>query len=244
MNSTAPALVAALSVWLAVSAPSRRLTSSRSGRGRPLEQGGWAVLVEDGRRRTAICVVGCAALVGALVGLVGALVGGVAGFVVAYVLGRLEPASVTRERAQIARDLPLAVDLFAACAEVGLPLQVALPQVSRAVGGPLERRFLLLQARWDLGASPIDEWRRIAADPALQRLGLAMVRAHRSGAPVVSVLTRLSADLRRQRRSHALAAARSVGVRVAGPLAACFLPAFMVVGVVPTIVGGFTHLGL
>lgn len=243
MNPVAPAIVASTVGWLAVSAPAQRLTRSRSRRGR-LEPGRWSSLVEDDRRRTTVCIAGCAALLGAYGGLFGGVLGAIAGLVVSQVVGRLEPASVTRERAEIARDLPLAVDLMAACAEVGLPLQVALPQVSRAVGGPLERRFLLLQARWDLGASPVDEWRRIAADPALQRLGLAMVRAHRSGAPVVSVLSRLSADLRRERRSHALAAARSVGVRVAGPLAVCFLPAFMVVGVVPTIVGGFTHLGL
>jgi hypothetical protein len=38
--------------------------------------------------------------------------------------------------------------------------------------------------------------------------------------------------------------ARTVGVRAAGPLGLCFLPAFMLVGIVPTVVGGFAHLVL
>ena len=101
-----------------------------------------------------------------------------------------------------------------------------------------------MQARCASGSTPIEEWQRLSSDPPLRRLGAAMVRAHRSGAPVASTLDRLAADVRRDRRTHAQAAARSVGVKVAAPLAACFLPAFMLIGVVPTIVGGFTHLGL
>ena len=33
--------------------------------------------------------------------------------------------------------------------------------------------------------------------------------------------------------------ARTVGVKAAGPLAACSSPAFMLIGVLPTIAGGF-----
>jgi tight adherence protein B len=36
--------------------------------------------------------------------------------------------------------------------------------------------------------------------------------------------------------------ARQVGVLAAGPLGLCFLPAFMLIGVVPTVVGTFTDL--
>ncbi len=33
-------------------------------------------------------------------------------------------------------------------------------------------------------------------------------------------------------------------MKAAGPLAACFLPAFMLIGVVPTIAGAFSNLVL
>jgi hypothetical protein len=45
--------------------------------------------------------------------------------------------------------------------------------------------------------------------------------------------------VRRRRRARADAIARGVGVRAAAPLGACFLPAFLLIGVVPTIVGAF-----
>lgn len=67
------------------------------------------------------CVIG-AAVVGGLVG--GALVMVVAalgGAGVARWIGTLESAAVVREREQVARDLPMAAELLAACALVGAP---------------------------------------------------------------------------------------------------------------------------
>jgi hypothetical protein len=42
-------------------------------------------------------------------------------------------------------------------------------------------------------------------------------------------------DLRREHRSAVQAAARAAGVRVVAPLALCFLPAYLVIGVVPIV---------
>jgi Flp pilus assembly protein TadB len=201
-------------------------------------------LVEDARRRGLVCVLGCALVGSVAAGPAGVLLGGVGGVLLTRTLGRLETPSVARERLRIQRDLPVAVDLLSACALAGLPVMAALPTVARALGGPIAQRFDTLHARWGLGASVPEEWERLAADPALHRLGSAMVRAHRSGAPVVATLGRLASDVRRERRSGLLEAARAVGVKAAAPMAACFLPAFMLIGVVPTIVGGFRHLGL
>jgi Flp pilus assembly protein TadB len=201
-------------------------------------------LVENARGRSLVCVVGCALVGSVAAGPVGAVVGGVGGALLARALGRLETPSAARERLRIQRDLPVAVDLLSACAVAGLPVMAALPTVARALGGPIAHRFDTLHARWGLGVSVSEEWERLATDPALHRLGSAMVRAHRSGAPVVETLSRLAADVRRERRTRLLESARAVGVKAAAPMAACFLPAFMLIGVVPTIVGGFRHLGL
>ena len=70
------------------------------------------------------------------------------------------------------------------------------------------------------------------------------MRTAESGAPLVEGLSRLAADRRRERRTQTQLRARSVGVKAAGPLAACFLPAFMLIGVVPTIAGAFSNLVL
>ncbi len=201
-----------------------------------------ASFVEGDGRRMVVCVLACAVTGAVVADVLGLVAGACCGVVLSRALGRLESPGVAREREAVARDLPLAIDLLAACSDVGLPVQAALPHVATAVGGPLRRRFETISSRWALGASSIEVWQQVADDPLLRRLGAAMIRSHRSGAPLAATLERLGGDVRRERRALAQAKARSVGVRVAAPLAVCFLPAFMLIGVVPTVVGGFTHL--
>lgn len=157
-------------------------------------------------------------------------------------VGTLESPSVARERDQVARDLPVAVDLLAACAYVGRPPDQSLTIVARAIGGPLGVRLDVINARLALGADPYAEWRRVGRDDQLATLARTMLRTLESGAPLVDGLTRLAADRRRERRTQVQMRARTVGVKAAGPLAACFLPAFMLIGVVPTIASGFSRL--
>ena len=175
-------------------------------------------------------------------GAIGAAAGAVAGVGLSVWVGRLEPAAVTRAREEIRRDLPLAVDLLAACSSVGRSVQEALPAVSHAVGGALGARLDEIVTRLSLGADPAAEWARLALDPGLAQLGRTMQRSTESGAPLAAGLSRLAEDCRRERRTETQLRARKVGVKAAGPLAACFLPAFMLVGVVPTVAGSFQRL--
>ena len=146
---------------------------------------------------------------------------------------------MAKEREAISRDLPVAVELLAACTLVGAPLERALAVVSDALEGPLARQLRSILTKLELGADPVSVWRRLEADPALATLARTMVRSLESGAPPAEGLTRLAADRRRERQSALQGRARAVGVKSAGPLAACFLPAFMLVGVVPIVAGVF-----
>ena len=242
-GAVSAALLVATSVWLLTGPVMRRdvLWPPSATRDVVSRRSSFS-LVEDDRARTVLCAASMATIGGLLLGWFGVAFGAGVGAVVGQLLGRLERPSVVREREQLVRDLPLAVYLLAACAQAGLPLPLVLSHVARAVGGPLERRLAIVASRWELGADPIREWRQLESDPVLSGLGAALVRAHRSGAPLTETLTRVAADTRRQVRARVLAAARSVGVSSAGPLAVCFLPAFLLIGVVPTVVGGFTHL--
>lgn len=238
-------VLALASGWLAAADPAPRRVArlcEREYRG-PAHSAPTPV-IENARRRAVLCVVACVAVGWVVGGVVGAVVATPGGAALSWWLGTLEPPSVTREREDVSRHLPLAVDLLAACAQVGLSVEASLRPVSQAVGGALSRRLALMTARLELGAAPAEEWARLVDDPELGALGRTMLRAHESGAPVVDGLTRLAADRRRERRTQAQLKARNVGVKSAGPLAACFLPAFMLVGVVPTIAGGFAHLVL
>lgn len=239
-----------LTFWLAwsMTPPVDGRSLQRLGAGRPQVGGareGWrsARFVEDSRRRGLMCVLATAAVLWMVQGPLTAVICAVpVGLGLSWWVGTLEPPSVAREREQISRDLPIAVDLLAACAFVGRPPDSSLALVNRAVGGPLGVRLGAVTARLALGADPLVEWRRVCDDEMLAPLGRTMLRTLESGAPLAEGLTRLAADRRRERNAQVQLRARTVGVKSAGPLAACFLPAFMLIGVVPTVAGAFSHL--
>jgi len=158
------------------------------------------------------------------------------------VLSRLEPAAVRRRRLRIAADLPPAVDLIVVCLSAGRPISAATEVVGAAVGGPLARELRQIGARIELGGDPLTVWSDAGRDVALGPLARSVVRALETGSPVAASLTLLVDDLRRERRAVAEESARRVAVRSAGPLGLCFLPAFILVGVVPTVVGAFDTL--
>ncbi|MBA2561010.1 MAG: type II secretion system F family protein [Propionibacteriales bacterium] len=213
------------------------------GRARPLSRF-TRLSVDDPRQRSLTCAAAGTALGWVIGGWALALGGLAAGLALSWWIGRLESPATVRAKEEISRDLPLAADLLAACATVGRPVEESLQLVSASVGGALAVRLDAIMARLALGADPLAEWRRAGADPQLASLGRAMARTLESGAPLVDGLTRLAEDRRRERRTQTQLRARNVAVKAAGPLAACFLPAFMLIGVVPTIAGGFSNLVL
>jgi Flp pilus assembly protein TadB len=201
-------------------------------------------VIENPGRRLALCVGACTAAAWLLGGSFMVVCGVPAGAGLSWWLGRLESPSQAREREAIARDLPLAAELLAACVFAGRPVDDGLRLVSRAVGGPLSCRLDSVTTRLALGADPLTEWRRATGDAQLAPFARTMARTLESGAPIGDALTRLAEDRRRERRTRTQLRARNVGVKAAGPLAACFLPAFMLIGIVPTIAGAFSRLVL
>lgn len=187
--------------------------------------------------RTLACVIG-GGIVGSVFGWpILTIAGAIAGAGASVTIGRLEPAAVRRERELVAADLPLALDLLASCTRAGRSIDRALLAVADAMGEPLAGPFRVVAHRLVLGDDATAGWALVRDRPELARLARTMARAMTSGAPVTETLRRLSDDHRRDRRWLNERRARSVGVRAAGPLAVCFLPAFMVVGVVPMVIG-------
>jgi pilus assembly protein TadC len=144
---------------------------------------------------------------------------------------------VREQRRQVLADLPVATDLLAACLASGASPPAALATVGRAVGGALGSRLERLSSVLLLGADPAAAWRSLASHPELGRVARAVVRSLDTGAPVAPALERAARDLRARRRSTAEAAARAVAVKAVAPLGLCFLPAFLLVGIVPTVWG-------
>lgn len=187
------------------------------------------------------------ALVGAWV-FVGGVAGGVAGVVAAlfawHVLGRAESPALRRTREELERDLPVAVHLLGACLDAGAATTGALDAVARALPGAVAEELALVRHRLALGIDPVTVWRELADHPQLRALGRAMARAHQSGASVRDAVAGLAAELEAQSRARTDALARSVEVRAAAPLGVCFLPAFLLLGVVPMVAGVFSAMRL
>ena len=182
-------------------------------------------------------------------GAVLAVAPGVGGLVAAVAVGalgprllaRLEPAAARRERERLVADLPLALDLLGACLAGGAPLSAAADAVGAAVGGPAGARLRRVAALLAVGAPGSGAWLALAGarpdDDALGPAARALARAAESGVPVAAALGRLADDARRDSRAAGTEAARRAGVLAVAPLGLCFLPAFVLLGVVPVVAG-------
>ncbi|MFI6293848.1 type II secretion system F family protein [Nonomuraea sp. NPDC050790] len=249
------ALLAAAAAWcwLPADTPARRLLrlrppddrflrSSGEGLGRDPGEGAPRWFERPDRRPPDRRTLVYAACAGLLTGLaVGGLVGVAAGVLVSmgagWVLHRQEPQVVRLERRKVEADLPFAADLMVACLMAGQPVSTAVDTAAEAVPGPLATRLSWVRTQLRLGAEAEPTWAYLARDPATAPLARAMTRAALSGAPVADVLTRLADDAREESRAASLAAARRVAVKAVAPLGLCFLPAFVLLGVVPIIAG-------
>jgi pilus assembly protein TadC len=159
-----------------------------------------------------------------------------AGFAVARVLRRRVPPEVRVARRQATADLPLGADLLGAALRAGAPVDRAAAAVAEALGGPLGERLARTARSLRLGAGPPEAWAHLSDVPGAARLVAAAVRSSASGGALAGALGRLADDLRSDRRLAAEAAARRAGVLIVLPLGLCFLPAFLLAGLVPVIV--------
>lgn len=238
-------LAAALLAW----SPSSALLGRRVRRmsGRPDRSGAVASL--SGRirvERTAVRRHVLAAMAGFATGVVlgggilGVVAGSAAGVVVDRLLGRADPDAQVERGRDLQRELPVACDLLAVCLSGGVPVAGALAAVAAAMREPIAGELRTVSALYRWGAAPSRAWTDAA--PELAALGRILVRAGESGSSVVPALQALAADARASARARTEAAVRRAGVWVLAPLGACFLPAFVCLGVVPLVFGIADHV--
>lgn len=172
-------------------------------------------------------------------GVVGAAGGVVAAVVAWRVVSGSEGPAARRRRELLVAELPTAVDLVGACLRGGASVETALRTVAVALPGPVGDELAALHHRLLLGADPASVWSELTHHPQLGPLGRAVARAHETGASVTSAVARLAEELRARGRAEVEQRARSVDVKAAAPLGICFLPAFLLLGVVPMVAGVF-----
>jgi Flp pilus assembly protein TadB len=146
-------------------------------------------------------------------------------------------AAERRRRARVAADLPTAADLLAACLLAGASPVDAVSAVAAVTGGPLGAELRSAAAAVRLGGDPARCWMSLSAHRELTVLARALARAGIGGAPPAERIARIADEYRAQRRRDFAAAARQASVRATLPLGVCFLPAFLLIGVVPVAIG-------
>lgn len=135
-------------------------------------------------------------------------------------------------------DVAYAMDLLAFALSGGAPVVQALEAVTAAskqstpeVAAALSR--VAAAMRWGVGDA--QAW--AVAPPAWQPAASAFALASRAGAAPSGLLREAARDLRTAEAERVAIAGAKVGVRVVLPLGLCFLPAFILMTIVPMVLG-------
>jgi tight adherence protein C len=149
-----------------------------------------------------------------------------------------------RSTRRLTHDFPDALDLLVLSIRAGyLPAQAVveivpfLPPALRpsfaAVGDAMRRGDRFADALGEL---------RTRLGTIAQPLVDSLSAADRYGLPLAPVLERLSLEARQQRRRDTDATARELPVRLAMPLVLCTLPSFVLLAIVPLLLGALSSL--
>jgi Flp pilus assembly protein TadB len=134
-------------------------------------------------------------------------------------------------------------DLLAAALRAGLPVARALQAVLAGVPpGPAERLREVVELL-TLGADPVNAWAEALGHPDTAPLARAARRTARSGVALAGAAADLATEARAVVSDQAEARAQRAEVLVAGPLALCFLPAVLCLGVLPVVIGLVGRVG-
>jgi Flp pilus assembly protein TadB len=171
-----------------------------------------------------------------LVGGIGGAVMGVAlAVVVLVVVPRMETIHARRRRDRLSAQSPLAIDLVTACLASGAGVESALAAAARAVGEPLAGVLDAATTALALGADPVAVWRDVGTVDSLSSLARALARSADTGAGLAALLPRVAEEARATQRARIEERVRTASVRLTAPLGLAFLPAFVLLGVVPVV---------
>ena len=151
-------------------------------------------------------------------------------------------AALSRADPDELMDPALLLELVAATLAAGSTPAGSVADLVVAVPDGTARLLRPVAAALALGAAPGQAYAPLLDDPRLRPLAVALGRATSAGTRGADVLRAAADDLRDERRTAAAASARRAGVRAVVPLAVCFLPAFVLLGIVPTLVGAAASL--
>jgi tight adherence protein C len=158
---------------------------------------------------------------------------------------RARHRGAARRRAALADAAPTVIDLLGACLLAGLNPYLALQRVAERSPEALRSELTRVAVELELGQTPSGALRAAADRTGLDELRAAagvLGAAERWGTPPAEALAARAEALRTRAHLQAEAEAGRAAVRLAFPLVFCFLPAFALLVVVPTLAGALHSL--
>ncbi|WP_243770328.1 type II secretion system F family protein [Amycolatopsis acidicola] len=128
-------------------------------------------------------------------------------------------------------------DLLAACLRAGMPVPAAIDAIIEELVGPEADALRAASVLLALGADAAEAWAPARDCPGTAELARSARRTARSGSALAQAAEEIAAQSRASLADRAEEKAQRAGVLIAGPLALCFLPAFLCLGVVPVVLG-------
>ena len=134
-------------------------------------------------------------------------------------------------------DLAAAWAQLAVCLEAGLPVATAVTAAAEPLDGRVGAELRRVAGLLVLGADPTAAWAGARDTAALCAFARAATRSAGTGAALARVARAEDARLRAALLDAAEARGQRAAVLITAPLGLCFLPAFLVVGIVPVVLG-------
>ena len=138
---------------------------------------------------------------------------------------------------EISLQASVVADVLAATLAAGAPIEAALRGAVEASDQPTRGHLERVVSALEWGADPHQAWAALLDDPGFAPVARVVVRSHTTGASMSDALESAAMALRKTHVTAVEARARAAGVRSVAPLALCFLPAYLLVGVVPVVAG-------
>jgi tight adherence protein C len=137
------------------------------------------------------------------------------------------------------------IDQLTICVEAGLGFDAALARVATTTQGPLTDEIRHTVSDIQAGV-PRAQALRTLSDRAqiveIRHLVTALLQAQKHGVPMAETLRIQSAEMRLKRKQHTEEKAAKLTVKMIFPIIVCFLPVFLIITVIPALLGVFRAL--
>ncbi len=149
-----------------------------------------------------------------------------------------------QQQAAIDATLPDAIEMLILVVRAGMTPHQAVTMLTERAPAPVRPAFVEVDRRRARGATLADALRALPdlVGPGANVVADTLAMAERYGTPVADTLEQLSADVRERRVRQAEAEARKLPIRMSFPLVFCTLPSFVLIAIVPAVLGALSSL--